>query len=124
MKTRKASSCIITNKKNEFLLQKKTIDYKDAPGKWVLFGGCMENNESPKETIERELKEELNISLNVKFVNKFNHVYRDLRTIENVFEAKIDKLIYFPTEGAGAAFFTKEEIEKLNTPPHIKRLIK
>ena len=69
----------------------------------------MENNESPKETIERELKEELNISLKVKFVNKFNHVYGDLRIIENVFEAKVDKLIYFPTEGAGAAFFTKED---------------
>lgn len=51
------SVCIIKNNKNEILLQKKTLEYSVFSGRWVLFGGQIEQNESPKGAIARKLVE-------------------------------------------------------------------
>ena len=56
--------CMLLNKNNEVLLQKKTNDYKSWPGGvWSFFGRTIKKSETPKEAIIREIKEEINIDL-------------------------------------------------------------
>ena len=61
---RKGSSIIFINHSNEILLLLRdnipTIPY---PNMWDLPGGHVEENESPEESIIREMKEELNLML-------------------------------------------------------------
>ena len=61
---RKGSSIIFTNDKNEILLLLRdnfpNIPY---PNMWDLPGGHVEGHETPEECIIREMKEELNITL-------------------------------------------------------------
>lgn len=67
---------LILNEKNEFLLQKKDLEYSWFPGKWCLFGGKIEDMENAEEAIVRELREELGIDIervNLKFQKKFNY---------------------------------------------------
>ena len=55
---------IIYNSNGELLLQKR--DLKESiyfPGLWGVFGGACEKNESPAETIIREVSEELKVSI-------------------------------------------------------------
>ena len=55
---------IIYDSKGKLLLQKR--DLKKSiyfPGLWGVFGGACEKNESPSETIVREIYEELQISI-------------------------------------------------------------
>ena len=128
MRTKEVASCIITNNKGEFLLQKKTADYPDGGGIWVLFGGRIDEGETSEETIRREIKEELNINTSFEFLKKVEWIAKtingdDFLAIESVFKTIIDKPLYFPNEGAGMAFFTKEEIKKLNTTSFVKELL-
>jgi len=59
MKTIKVTGAIIQND-NNFLIGRRGRDEKSA-GMWEFPGGKLEEGESPKECIKRELKEELNI---------------------------------------------------------------
>ncbi len=44
------------------------------PGKWALFGGHIEPGESPEETVERELHEELGLNVNnAQLIQAGNH---------------------------------------------------
>ena len=60
MELRNISECIILNSKGEILLQKKTLDYPtEAGGPWCLWGGKIEEGETPRQALVRELKEEV-----------------------------------------------------------------
>lgn len=52
---------IICNEKNEILLFKHS--YRTTP--WSLPGGYMKAKEHPKETLEREIKEESNLTIHI-----------------------------------------------------------
>ena len=63
MKTIKVTGAIIQND-NNFLIGRRGKDEKSA-GMWEFPGGKLEEGESLKECIKRELKEELNISAEI-----------------------------------------------------------
>ena len=63
MKTIKVTGAIIQND-NNFLIGRRGNDEKSA-GMWEFPGGKLEEGESPKECIKRELKEELNIDAEI-----------------------------------------------------------
>lgn len=112
---KKGVAWILTNKEGEVLLQKKTADYKRFPGMWTIMGGAMEEGETPKETVNRELKEELGIKLNLKFCDEFilhtkiNYIY--------LFKGKLNDLKKISIgEGNGIAFFSKEELKDIKCP--------
>lgn len=114
-----AVECIIVNSKGEFLLQKKTLDYKGWPGgPWCFFGGAIEKNEKPLEAIKRELKEELGINIkNLKFLkirelNSPIHGKMKSYLFLGLFKKEINKIHL--NEGAGFAFFDKIELESIN----------
>ncbi|NPE27147.1 NUDIX hydrolase [Methanococcoides sp. SA1] len=117
---RKIAVCIIRNNKGEFLLQKKTLDHLLSPGKWALFGGNIESDESPKDAIIRELNEEIGIVTNPNFLfeikNKINNAAQIVSTyIETIDD--ISKIVL--NEGAGFAFFSEKELRKLEIAPDI-----
>ena len=60
------------------------------PNHWDLFGGHVEENETPEEALVRELKEELNIDVsNYKFYKQFESFAESKPNIKFVFVEKI-----------------------------------
>ena len=81
MNTIKVTGAIIQNDKN-FLIGRRGKDEKSA-GMWEFPGGKLEEGESPKECIKRELKEELNIDAEIgelfsSYTYNYNHVSYEL----------------------------------------------
>ncbi len=65
---------VILNKEGKFLLIKRGKDSKNEVGKWGFPGGAMELGESMADTIKREIKEELGISIKpLKTLAPINH---------------------------------------------------
>ena len=56
----------IVNSKNEILIQKRSPQKRNSPNVWAMTGGSVIRGETRLQTIERETKEELGISLNMK----------------------------------------------------------
>lgn len=56
-----AAGALFLNEKNELLILHPT--YKD---RFEIPGGIVENDESPKKAVEREIKEEIGLEVNVK----------------------------------------------------------
>jgi ADP-ribose pyrophosphatase YjhB (NUDIX family) len=117
------AACIIENDKGELLLQKKTQDYPIYHGMWCLFGGAAESEDLHKE-MNRELKEEIGIKPSIKFIFTM-HIKVDKReSMMNVFLAKINDLSKIKLgEGAGYAFFGKEELRDLKIHPEASRVL-
>jgi 8-oxo-dGTP pyrophosphatase MutT (NUDIX family) len=104
---------IVVNDKGEILLQKKTNDYKNYPGQWNLFGGRAESD-NMKNEMERELKEEIGIEIPIKSLFDF----ADDNARYHIFLSRLDNIEKVSIgEGAGVAFFSKEEIDKLKIIP-------
>ena len=64
---------IFDSKKRLLITRRGSGDFK---GKWEFPGGKLENNETEKECLIREINEELNIKVDIKsFFMKNTHVY-------------------------------------------------
>jgi len=123
MKRRDVVEAIIYNDKMEVLMQKKTTDYPVFPGGcWCYFGGEVEDGESSKETLIRELKEEMGIEVSEEDIEL---IYEEDYVIDTRFEGKqyafkvkfLGKLSDIKlTEGAGFAFFDRSELVNLKMP--------
>lgn len=119
---KKAVKIVLTNDKNEFLLQLRDKNHS-YPGFWSLFWGHIENGEQPATALVREIFEELHYKLtNFELIKKsivpdFGEVYW--------FKWKIDvdvsKLIL--TEGDNLGFFTYQELNHLKITPESKNIL-
>ena len=111
---KKTAGIVLYNNKGEFLLQLRSNDSKiPNPNKWSIFGGGMEEGETPEEAIKRELKEEIGFDLKeFKFYKVLDwDLFRDY-TFEGKIDIPISQIRKQLTEGQDAKFFTKEEILK------------
>lgn len=63
---------VLTNNK-EILLCKTTRDHKHFPSQWEFPGGKIEEGESLKDALQRELKEELSIIVEKHSMHVFNN---------------------------------------------------
>ena len=120
---------IILNKKNEILLQKKTLDFPIYPGGyWFIFGGEMEEGETPKQTIRRELLEETGIELGeLEYVKSLDYTIGDgykgkMHIFKTEFKGEISDISL--TEGAGFAFIDKSELDDIKIWEMNKALLK
>ena len=88
------------------------------PGKWEFPGGKIENGETAEECIKREIKEELNLEINViQWVNPVNHSYPDIaiRLIPCVAEIRSGEIKL--KEHSKFDWITKDDIAGLDWSP-------
>lgn len=125
MRKIKVSVAILKNELGEVLLQKKTSDWEWMPNSWICFGGHIDEGESPKECIVRELNEELGVELSPKeLFFQETEIAKDVVTEMHVFESLISlSQITKITEGSGLAFFSKEELSNLKIFHDTKRAL-
>ena len=122
-KQRKGCSIIFINDENQILLflrdNKPTIPY---PNMWDFLGGQIEEGETPAECIIREIKEEINLELK-DFHYLMTENFPD--RIEYVFYKRINLDIseIVLTEGQKIQWFTKEELEQMETVLGVNKII-
>jgi nucleoside triphosphatase len=63
MRTRVTVTGLIKNEKGEVLLCKMPVNRGAYPGQWAIPGGGVEDNEKIRETLARELKEEVGLEV-------------------------------------------------------------
>ena len=114
----KASAIILYNKNKKILLQHRSDDAPNAPGKWGFFGGGIKNNETPKEAVVRECYEELNYKLkNPKLIleKRINFILKQYVFIEEYDE--VQNLIL--NEGKEMRWFKIDEANDIQNIIHI-----
>lgn len=103
------------------------------PNMWGLFGGGIDSDETPINTIKRELAEEINISIfDIKEIcsKKLTHnVQGEIYNIIGYYfigkTSTVDLSKTILNEGQKVAFFSLEEISQMeNVSPSIKKLIR
>ncbi len=55
--------CLIANDEGKIFVQKRSPDRRMFPGMWEIPGGHVDGDETIEETIQREIKEELNLDV-------------------------------------------------------------
>jgi mutator protein MutT len=118
-----ACVCLIFNEENKLLLVRRADDDNWMAGKFALVGGTVEENEIPEETIVREAKEEVNLTL-----KKPKLVYSTIEetTFLYVFVSKVtssDK-IKLNDEHSGYVWVNSNQIDEYDTVPNLGSMIK
>jgi 8-oxo-dGTP diphosphatase len=103
---------LLHNNFDSYLLQLRDFNSSIMyPGHWGAFGGALEENESPKTAVFRELTEEIGYAPEV--FNFFRRSYKDKDKL-NIYvfysEMKITTSGLKLMEGTDMGMFTKEEI--------------
>lgn len=116
-------SAVVLEKDKEYLLQLRD-NSPEIPcgGMWGLFGGSIDEGESPRDAAVREIWEELNVKINPKDL-----VYMTEVPGGHVYYLKWDKdLVALDLrEGKDMRYFEREEIfDTSNLIPSVKRLMK
>jgi len=118
---------VILYKKGKVLLQlrdnKSNIPF---PNQWSLFGGLIEENETAKDCIIREIEEELGTKLrNLIFIGKQTRKENEKIVEDNLFSAEIiketSKLELH--EGSKMQLFSFEELNKIDIVEHYKKYL-
>ena len=108
------------------MLQKRSGKVSKYGEGWGFFGGGIEKDENPKESLKREIKEELNYDLNdFEYIGMYknqcyNKKQRGQRLIHRkIFAASINnKILDLPVlEGDESKLFSISEAKKLNLIP-------
>ena len=82
----------ILNEKNEMLLLRRTKNSRNEAGTWAIPGGKIDFNEMAEQAITREMKEELDIDIQVeKFITYIDHIlpHEKQHWVSLVFKCKI-----------------------------------
>ena len=125
---REIAAVILENERGEILLylrdNKPTIPF---PHHWDLFGGHLEEGETPEQALEREVKEELDMDLkDYAFFRQYQCLEGDAYpNVKHVFTAKIDKAISELTllEGERLQFFSRDEIPSIKFANILKTIV-
>ncbi len=72
-------------------LQRRSADMRILPNYFGFWGGGRENKENPEETLVREIKEEMGITLDLKKVELFNQ-YEFIQCVKSIY-------LFWPAEG-------------------------
>lgn len=126
MPAENSAAAIIFVDSAEYLMQlrdRKTGIY--YPGYWGLFGGAVERDEGPEETLRRELKEELGFfATDIRFVTEFNFdlavigekaIYRKFYEVR-VTRAHVERFVL--GEGQAMATFTPRNLFASRLTPY------
>ena len=103
------------------MLQHRTKDAKKYPRTWGFFGGGIEKDETPLETVKRECYEELGYKLNnPKLILEKKINGKDFFLFIEKYDGK-QKLIL---GGQGMKWFKTSEVEKIKATQFVKEIIR
>ncbi len=129
MKIQDFTNIVIYDNENRILMQKRCSKAKIYPNYWGLFGGKIEKDESHRQAIVREIKEELDFSLDnpifafetpyfIEEIAKGNWFVYTYKMNDN--EKKILRLL----EGEDWGWHSFSEIEKLKINDDMREVLK
>ncbi len=125
---KQASSCKVILKYNhKFLVylrdNKETIPF---PNYWDLFGGGIEEGETLKDCITREIYEELELKLDMNYTETIPEDTDPIRYVA-VFSSELNDVnvesMNFTGEGQKYGFFTRGELKTMKVVPHFRRYL-
>ncbi len=115
------SVIIYDNKK--VLISQRSKTKRKSPLFWEIVGGTLENEESPEECIRREVKEELNCSIDDLKLFKVYIINSDNRYVLIVYKGKLIGEVEANREIEQVKWVTRNEIDKYNFMGNCKEKI-
>ena len=123
MKTIRVVAAIIkaVNDNGEPIVFATQRGYGDLKGGWEFPGGKIEEGETPREALKREIMEELETEITVgELIDTIEYDYPTFHLSMDCFWAEIVSGDLVLTEHAAAKWLTKEELDFLSTNRTIK----
>lgn len=115
MKQIEVSAAIIIKDKKIFVTQRGYGEFKDY---WEFPGGKLEKDESAKDCIIREIKEELDADIEVvKFLNTIEYTYPTFKLTMHNFICKLKEDHITLLEHEAAKFIDIKDLDKINFLP-------
>jgi|GEM_PF-611864 len=123
METIIGCSVIIYDNDKKVLISKRSKTKSKFPLFWETVGGTLENEESPEECIRREVKEELNCSIDDLKLFKVYVINSDNRYVLIVYTGKLIDEVEANGEIEQVKWVTRNEIDKYNFMGNCKEKI-
>ena len=121
MKTVRVVAAIIIHENKIFATQRGYGEFKDG---WEFPGGKIEPGETPQEALVREIKEELDIEIEVKdFLETVEYDYPEFRLSMDCFFCTIRSGELVLKEHEAAKWLTAEKLESVEWLPADKGLV-
>lgn len=129
MKIKKGTDLILLNKGNKVFLQLRTDDAPLYANHWSMFGGGMEEGETPEEAMRREAYEELEIKLtDLKFFRRYTlkekGFVRDVHVFVASCKLPLEKLKKQLREGEDVGLFSFNELKNLKMIPNDLKVLR
>lgn len=119
------AGAMLINAAGDILLQHRDdFPHIAFPNKWSLFGGHVEEGETPEQAVKREIAEEIGYKL--EHYQLFTLIYRPT-TVAHIYLAPIDKSCaeLSLNEGQDFGFFALEQaLDTLDLTPFVRTAIK
>lgn len=107
-----------TNENGEPIIFVTQRGYGDFKGGWEFPGGKIEEGETPKQALRREIKEELDTRIRVgKLIDTIEYDYPNFHLSMDCFWAEILKGDLVLKEHEAAKWLTKEELDSVEWLP-------
>lgn len=121
----RVSAVAIIDNDNRVLLSKR-LKHKFLGEMWEFPGGKIENNETPKEALIREIKEELGVDLClecINFIEMIEHDYQDFSVELYFYLCRKWQGIILPKENQELTWVTKFKLANYLMPQANEKLI-
>lgn len=115
MKTIKVVAAVIKNNNKIFATQRGYGEFKDG---WEFPGGKIEENESPEDALVREIKEELNTTVNIdKYITTVEYDYPNFHLSMQCYLCSIIEGNLSLLEHEAATWLCKNELYNIDWLP-------
>ena len=115
MKTVRVVAAVIRNGNRIFATQRGYGEYKDG---WEFPGGKIENGETPREALKREIMEELDIGIDVlELIGTVEYDYPSFHLSMDCFMAEAVSGSLTLKEAEDARWLTKDELDSVDWLP-------
>ena len=126
---RRVAMLTLRDSTGRLLLQHRTKNSPVLPDHWSFFGGGIEDGETPKQSLKREIKEELGIDLKKpRFFKRYEQKEEKGLYEKFLFTGNLDwplkVLKKQQTEGDDAQVFSEEEIKAIKLSDNDRTILK